>query len=129
MGRGRAATGCRSRSLGGDDRCPDPTPRAVTAYLLPIRHVGAKRAAKLIDCMAAEVIDAIDADPRGAFAAAGLGRSARARGGGSRGSGLRVTRRLHLLLAPHGLGYLACRGSTRATATARTAWSASGRTS
>ena len=55
------------------------------------------------------MLDAIDRDPRAAFAEAGLRGQRAGRGGASRGSELRVTRRLHLLLAPHGLAYLVAR--------------------
>jgi exodeoxyribonuclease V alpha subunit len=78
----------------------------ITAYLVRIKHVGAKRAARLIERYgAAHVLDAIDRDPEPAFAAAGLSRAA-AREAAASWERLRVTRRLHLLLAPHRLAYL-----------------------
>jgi len=82
---------------------------AVMTYLVRIKHVGAKRAARLIERYgAAGAFEAIDGDPHGAFSAAGLrrGQIAEATRSWER---LRVTRRLHLLLAPHGLAYLAPR--------------------
>ena len=54
------------------------------------------------------VLDEIDRDPAGAFSAVGLGH-ARAQEATRSWQELRVTRRLHLLLAPHGLAYLAAR--------------------
>ena len=81
----------------------------VLAYLVRVKHVGAKRAARLLERYgAARVFDAIDDDPHAAFADAGLrrGQVAEAIRAWER---LRVTRRLHLLLAPHGLAYLAPR--------------------
>ncbi len=84
-----------------------PTDTAgVTAYLLRIRHVGARRATRLIERHGPEnVIEAIDRDPEAAFRAAGLGRAAAAEAAAS-WERMRVTRRLHLMLAPHGLAYL-----------------------
>ncbi|MBV9941308.1 MAG: AAA family ATPase [Solirubrobacterales bacterium] len=81
----------------------------VLAYLVRVKHVGSKRAAGLIERYGtAHVFDAIDDDPHAAFTAAGLrrGQVAQAIRAWER---LRVTRRLHLLLAPHGLAYLAPR--------------------
>ena len=78
----------------------------VIAYLRRVKHVGAKRAQTLIDRHgAAAVFDVIDADPEQAFVGAGL-RRARAEEAAQSWQELRVTRRLHLLLAPHGLAYL-----------------------
>jgi exodeoxyribonuclease V alpha subunit len=76
------------------------------AYLQRIKRVGSKRAARLIDRYGADgVIDAIDRDPAAAFATAGL-RPAAADEAAASWERMRVTRRLHLLLAPHGLAYL-----------------------
>lgn len=84
-------------------------PDAVVAYLRRIKHVGARRATDLVDRFgAAAVLDEIDRDPAGAFSAVGL-RSVRAQEATRSWQELRVTRRLHLLLAPHGLAYLAAR--------------------
>jgi exodeoxyribonuclease V alpha subunit len=82
---------------------------SVAVYLMRVKHVGGKRAAKLIDRYGAgAVIDAIDEDPRRTLAACGLsGRAADE--AASSWDRLRLTRRLHLLLAPHGLAYLVAR--------------------
>ncbi len=81
----------------------------LVGYLRRIKHIGAKRAVELVDRFGpAEVLDAIDRDPPAAFAAVGLSRHRAEEAAGS-WQGLRVTRRLHLLLAPHGLAYLAGR--------------------
>ena len=81
-------------------------PQSVGLYLKRVKHIGSARAARLIDRFGtADVFDAIDSDPRGAFAAAGL-RGAAAREASDSWQRLRGTRRLHLLLAPHGLAYL-----------------------
>ncbi|MHB8657789.1 MAG: SF1B family DNA helicase RecD2 [Solirubrobacteraceae bacterium] len=88
---------------------PPTDAETLATYLQRIRHVGAKRSAKLIERYGATaVLDAIDDDPEQAFGAAGL-RSDRAREAAASWNGLRVTRRLHLLLAPYGLAYLAKR--------------------
>jgi exodeoxyribonuclease V alpha subunit len=82
---------------------------ALVGYLQRVKHVGAKRAADLVDrFQAATVLDVIDRDPAAAFAAVGLN-PRRARRAAESWQELRVTRRLHLLLAPHGLAYLAVR--------------------
>ena len=82
---------------------------AVIAYLCRVRHVGVKRAAWLVERYGTgAVFDAIDEDPPAAFAAAGIRRGSVAEATRS-WEQLRVTRRLHLLLAPHGLAYLASR--------------------
>ncbi len=84
-----------------------PTDEATVAtYLRRIKHVGAKRAQTLIERHGVGgVFDAIDADPEAAFAGTGLRRERAAQAAQSWHE-LRVTRRLHLLLAPHGLAYL-----------------------
>jgi len=93
----------QARPLAPDD------PQALAAYLKRVKHVGARRAANLVSRYgAAEVLDAIDRDPAAAFAVAGLS-GARAEQAAESWQTLRVTRRLHLLLAPHGLAYLAGR--------------------
>lgn len=93
----------QARPLAPDD------PQALAAYLKRVKHVGARRAANLVSRYgAAEVLDAIDRDPAAAFAVAGLS-GARAEEAADSWQTLRVTRRLHLLLAPHGLAYLAGR--------------------
>jgi exodeoxyribonuclease V alpha subunit len=78
----------------------------VIAYLRRVKYVGAKRAQRLIDRHGLEhVFDAIDADPEQALIGVGLRRE-RAAEAAQSWQALRVTRRLHLLLAPHGLAYL-----------------------
>ena len=87
----------------------DEDAEVVIAYLHKVKHVGAKRAARLVDRFGpAGVFDAIDGDPDAAFRAAGL-RGAAIGEAIRSWERLRVTRRLHLLLAPHGLSYLAPR--------------------
>ncbi len=82
---------------------------AVLAYLVRVKHVGAKRAARLLDRFGpAKTFDAVDDDPHATFAAAGIRGAALAEATRS-WERMRVTRRLHLLLAPHGLAYLASR--------------------
>ena len=82
---------------------------SVILYLKRVKHVGVKRAARLLDRYgAAGALDAVDADARGAFTAAGL-RGAAIEQAIDSWEQLRVTRRLHLLLAPHGLAYLVAR--------------------
>jgi exodeoxyribonuclease V alpha subunit len=82
---------------------------SVAIYLRRVKHVGAKRAQKLIDRYGIErVLEAVDADPARAFAEAGLRRGAVEEAAAS-WERMRVTRKLHLLLAPHGLAYLGSR--------------------
>jgi exodeoxyribonuclease V alpha subunit len=81
---------------------------ALAAYLRRVRHVGQARAGQLLDRYGDDVLDAIDADPRAAFGAVGL--SPRRISEAVRSwDGLRATRQLHLLLAPHGLAWLTWR--------------------
>jgi exodeoxyribonuclease V alpha subunit len=88
------------------DPLPPSDAEALLAYLLRVRHVGPKRAAALLERHGEDgVLEAIDRDPAGAFGRAGL-TSRRAREAAASWDALRVTRRLHLLLAPHGLAYL-----------------------
>jgi exodeoxyribonuclease V alpha subunit len=87
----------------------DADAEAVIAYLVRVRHVGAKRASRLVDRYGpAGAFDAIDRDPHEAFAIAGIRGAARTEAIRS-WERMRVTRRLHLLLAPHGLAYLVSR--------------------
>jgi exodeoxyribonuclease V alpha subunit len=81
---------------------------ALVAYLRRVRHVGPRRAAALYATHREHVLSAIDADPRAAFARAGLS-AARAGEAARSWDALRATRGLHLLLAPHGLAHLATR--------------------
>jgi len=88
---------------------PPQDPATLTSYLQRIKHVGARRAADLVQRFGAEqVLDVIDRDPVHAFGQIGL-RAGRAQEAAESWQRLRVTRRLHLLLAPHGLAYLAGR--------------------
>ncbi len=88
---------------------PPSDAQTLIAYLRRVKHVGAKRAVALIERHGAgSVLDAIDRDPEAAFAAAGLKRH-RAKEAAASWAALRVLRQLHLLLAPHGLGYLVSR--------------------
>jgi exodeoxyribonuclease V alpha subunit len=82
---------------------------AVLAYLQRVKHVGVGRSQTLVDEFGLDqVFGVIDADPGAAFLTVGL-RGKRAEAAARSWSELRVTRRLHLLLAPHGLAYLAGR--------------------
>jgi len=88
---------------------PPTDVESVAIYLRRVKHVGAKRAQKLIERYGIErVLDAVDADPEAAFAEAGLRRRSVEEAAASWES-MRVTRKLHLLLAPHGLAYLGSR--------------------
>jgi exodeoxyribonuclease V alpha subunit len=85
---------------------PPSDAEALLAYLRRVRHVGVKRARAVLERFGVDgVFAGIDADPPAAFAAVGLG-AQRAREAAGSWEELRVTRRLHLLLAPHGLAYL-----------------------
>jgi exodeoxyribonuclease V alpha subunit len=89
---------------------PPSDAASLTALLLKVKHVGVTRAAKLIDRYGTDgVLEAIDSDPRKAFEAAGVRRGDRLSEAARSWDELRVTRQLHLLLAPHGLAYLAAR--------------------
>ncbi len=82
---------------------------SLAIYLMRVKHVGAKRAARLIDRYGTgAVLDAIDSDPQAAFREAGL-RGRAVEEADASWERLRLTRRLHLLLAPHGLAYLVAR--------------------
>jgi exodeoxyribonuclease V alpha subunit len=85
---------------------PPSDEAAVLLYLRRVRRVGPKRADRLLAHHGpGEVFDVIDRDPFAAFRAAGLS-PAHAREAAESWNGLRVTRQLHLMLAPHGLAYL-----------------------
>ena len=74
-----------------------------------MKYVGSRRAAKLIARHGAEhVIEAIDRDPTRRFGGAGLNPT-RASEAAASWDELRVTRQLHMLLAPFGLAYLVTR--------------------
>lgn len=84
---------------------------SLKTLLRKVKHVGAKRAERLIELYGPEhVLDEIDRDPAAAFAAAGLRSDGRRAEAAESWEQLRVTRRLHMLLAPHGLAYLAGSG-------------------
>ena len=88
------------------DPLPPSDAEALLAYLVRVRHIGPKRAGSLLSRYGeAGVLEAIDGDPAGTFVRAGLS-ARRAREAAKSWDALRVTRRLHLLLAPHGLAYL-----------------------
>ncbi len=89
---------------------PPSDAESLKALLVRVKHIGPKRADRLIEHYGAEtVLDEIDRDPAVAFKqAAGLGRP-RAEQAGLSWESLRSTRQLHMLLAPHGLAYLATR--------------------
>jgi exodeoxyribonuclease V alpha subunit len=82
---------------------------AIESYLRRIKHVGPQRARRLLERYeVSSILDTIDADPAGAFTAAGV-RGAAVTEACRSWERLRGTRRLHLLLAPHGLAYLVVR--------------------
>jgi len=82
---------------------------ALVSYLRRIKNIGEKRAQRLIDHYGAEhVLDAVDDEPAAAFRRVGLN-PFRAQEAAASWNELRTIRRLHLLLAPHGLAYLAKR--------------------
>jgi exodeoxyribonuclease V alpha subunit len=84
-------------------------PESLALFLRRVKHVGPKRASRLIARYGAETtLQAIDADPGAAFAEVGL-RSRAVREAVQSWEEIRALRRLHLLLAPHGLAYLASR--------------------
>ncbi len=88
---------------------PPEDSAALTSYLRRIRNIGEKRAKLLIDRFGADrVLDAIDEEPAAAFRRVGLN-PFRAQEAAVSWNELRTVRRLHLLLAPHGLAYLAKR--------------------
>jgi len=92
-------------SVAAAEPLPPSGDAALTAYLLRVKHVGRVRAAKLLARHGDGVLDAIDEDPVRAFR--GLGLSPRRVNEAIRSwHGLRSTRALHLLLAPHGLAWL-----------------------
>jgi exodeoxyribonuclease V alpha subunit len=91
---------------------------ALISYLRRIRNIGDARAKKLIERFGSEhVLDGIDAEPAAAFRRVGLN-PFRAEEAASSWNELRTIRRLHLLLAPHGLAYLAKRISDEYPSTA-----------
>lgn len=92
-----------ARPLPPEDRA------ALISYLRRIRNIGEVRARKLVERYGTdEVLDAIDAEPAVAFRRVGLN-PFRAQEAAASWNELRTIRRLHMLLAPHGLAYLAKR--------------------
>ena len=88
---------------------PPSDVESLRAYLRRVRHVGPKRADALIARYGSDgVLAAVDRHPVAAFRAAGLS-VARAREAADAWNRMRVTRGLLMMLAPHGLGYLAKR--------------------
>jgi exodeoxyribonuclease V alpha subunit len=83
-------------------------PAALEEYLRRVRYIGARRAQALIERYGDQVLTTIDRDPEQAFASIGLS-GRRAAAAAQSWDGLRALRELHLLLAPHGLAYLAAR--------------------
>ena len=81
---------------------------ALLAYLKRVRHVGGRRAERLLELYGEDVLEVIDRDPRAAFRRLGLspGRITEAVKSWDE---LRSSRALHLLLAPHGLAWLVAR--------------------
>ena len=84
---------------------PPSGEEGLLAYLRRVRHIGATRAAKLLDKYGEHVLEIIDDDPGLAFRRLGLNPQ-RAREAAKSWGELRSTRGLHLLLAPHGLAWL-----------------------
>ena len=78
---------------------------ALLVYLKRVRHVGGTRAQRLLDLYGEDVLDVIDRDPRIAFRRLGLS-AGRITEAVKSWDGLRSSRALHLLLAPHGLAWL-----------------------
>jgi exodeoxyribonuclease V alpha subunit len=78
---------------------------ALIAYLKRVKHIGGGRAGRLLERYGDGVLEAIDADPGTAFRQAGLNPK-RVNEAIRSWNGLRSTRALHLLLAPHGLAWL-----------------------
>jgi exodeoxyribonuclease V alpha subunit len=78
---------------------------ALTAYLRRVKHVGGARAARLLERHGERVLEAIDDDPHAAFRSLGLN-PRRTNEAAKSWDGLRSTRALHLLLAPHALAWL-----------------------
>jgi exodeoxyribonuclease V alpha subunit len=82
-----------------------PSGAQLTTYLMRVKHVGRGRATKLVDRYGDGVLEAIDRDPHGVLTSLGLN-PRRTNEAVRSWNALRSTRGLHLLLAPHGLGWL-----------------------
>jgi exodeoxyribonuclease V alpha subunit len=81
---------------------------ALLVYLKRVRHVGGRRAERLLDLYGEDVLEVIDRDPRVAFRRLGLS-AGRITEAVKSWDQLRSSRALHLLLAPHGLAWLVAR--------------------
>jgi len=91
---------------------------ALVGYLRRIKNIGEKRAKTLVERFGEDqVLDAIDREPAAAFRQVGLNPH-RAEDAAHSWNELRTTRRLHMLLAPHGLAYLVMRISDEYPSTA-----------
>ncbi|WP_249020171.1 AAA family ATPase [Conexibacter sp. S30A1] len=100
------------------DPLPPDDRDALISYLRRIRNIGEARAQRLIERYGTgHVLEAIDAEPAAAFRQAGLN-PFRAQEAAVSWNELRTLRRLHMLLAPHGLAYLARRISEQYPSTA-----------
>jgi exodeoxyribonuclease V alpha subunit len=78
---------------------------ALTAYLERVKHIGSRRAGRLLARHGEAVLEAIDRDPQAAFRRVGLNPRRTGEAVAS-WNALRSTRALHLALAPHGLAWL-----------------------
>ena len=78
---------------------------ALLVYLKRVRHVGGRRAERLLELYGEAVLETIDHDPRAAFRRLGLS-AGRITEAVKSWDELRSSRALHLLLAPHGLAWL-----------------------
>jgi exodeoxyribonuclease V alpha subunit len=81
---------------------------ALLVYLKRVRHVGGRRAERLLDLYGGDVLEVIDRDPKVAFRRLGLS-AGRITEAVKSWDELRSSRALHLLLAPHGLAWLVAR--------------------
>jgi exodeoxyribonuclease V alpha subunit len=81
---------------------------ALLVYLKRVRHVGGRRAERLLELYGEDVLEVIDRDPKAAFRRMGLS-AGRITEAVKSWDELRSSRALHLLLAPHGLAWLVAR--------------------
>ena len=103
-GRTTAATGCRSRSR-PPSRSRRPARPRCSCTCKRVRHVGGRRAERLLELYGEDVLEVIDRDPNAAFRRIGLS-AGRITEAVKSWDELRSSRALHLLLAPHGLAWL-----------------------
>jgi exodeoxyribonuclease V alpha subunit len=87
---------------------PPSDSAALLDYLCRAKHIGERRAQRLLERHGTEVLAVVDRDPAAAFRGVGLS-GRRAAEASASWDALRATRELHLLLAPHGLAYLVAR--------------------